>query len=171
MASRSPELSSSPVFILPDFQSPTWACFMRDQQTRGDQHVNDSLLDKRTVLIVDDDADSRETLAQVLQSEGYQSLQAENGQQALDWLEVAPPPPGLILLDLDMPVMDGREFLSRLPHYLSGARPLVIVITGQDPRVVPGAAAVLRKPVSLSQLLGLLQSLMRLPEKFDGQRN
>jgi hypothetical protein len=47
----------------------------------NNNNVNAPLLDKRTVLIVDDDADSRETLAQVLQTQGYQSLQAENGQQ------------------------------------------------------------------------------------------
>ena len=133
-------------------------------------NVNDSLLDKRTVLIVDDDADSREVLAQVLQTQGYHAYQAENGQQALDWIEAVPPPPGLILLDLDMPVMGGREFLSRLP-LLPGARPIVIVITGQDPRGVPGAAAVLRKPVSLSQLLGLIQGLMFLSENYDGKGN
>jgi two-component system response regulator CpxR len=132
--------------------------------------VNDPLLDKRRVLIVDDDPDAREVLAEVLQTQGYQAYQAENGQQALDLLKALPPPPGLILLDLDMPVMDGREFLSHLPH-LPGTRPMVIVITGQDPRGVPGAAAVLRKPVSLSQLLGLIQGLMLLSEKYDGEGN
>jgi CheY-like chemotaxis protein len=132
--------------------------------------VNDSLLCKQTVLIVDDDADSREVLAQVLQTQGYLAYQIENGQQALDWIEAAPCFPGLILLDLDMPVMGGREFLSRLA-LLPGATPTIIVITGQDPRVVPGAAAVLRKPVSLSQLLGLIQGLMLLSEKCDGARN
>ena len=132
--------------------------------------MNDSL-DKRRVLIVDDDADSREVLAEVLQTQGYQAYQAENGQQALDLLKAVPPPPGLILLDLDMPVMDGREFLSRLPQHLPGARPVVIVITGQDSNGVPGAAAVLRKPVSRSQLLGLIQGLMLLSEKYDGKGN
>jgi CheY-like chemotaxis protein len=134
--------------------------------------VNDSLLDRRRVLIVDDDANSREVLAEVLQTQGYQAYQAENGQQALDLLKaVPPPPPGLILLDLDMPVMDGREFLSCLPQHLPGARPIVIVITGQDPSGVPGAAAVLRKPVSVSQLLGLIQGFMLLSEKYDGKGN
>jgi CheY-like chemotaxis protein len=132
--------------------------------------VDDSLLCKRTVLIADDDADSSEGLAQVLLKQGYRAYQAQNGQQALDWIGMAPLPPGLILLDLDMPVMGGREFLSRLP-LLPGATPTVIVITGQEPRVVSCAAAVLRKPVSLSQLLGLIHGLMLLSEKCDGTRN
>jgi CheY-like chemotaxis protein len=132
--------------------------------------VKDQLLDRRRVLIVDDDADSREALAQVVQTQGYLAYQAENGQQALDLIKEVPASPGLILLDLDMPVMNGREFLSHLPH-LPGAKPAVIVITGQDPRDVPGAAAVLRKPVSLSQLLGLIQGLIPLSEKHDGEGN
>jgi two-component system, OmpR family, response regulator CpxR len=132
--------------------------------------VNDLLLDKRSILIVDDDADSREVLAQVLQMQGYHAYQAENGQQALDWIKAVPPPPGLILLDLDMPVMDGREFLSRLRH-LPGATPTVVVITGQDHRFVPGAAAVLRKPVSFPQLLDLVHGLMVLSENYDVKGN
>jgi CheY-like chemotaxis protein len=137
---------------------------------RSNNSVNDSLLDKRTVLIVDDDADSREILAEVVQMQGYHVYQAENGQQALDWIEAAPPPPGLILLDLDMPVMDGREFLSRLAR-LPGVMPIVVVITGQDPRIVPGAAAVLRKPISLPQLLSLMQGLTLAPENYNGKGN
>ena len=117
--------------------------------------------DKRTVLIVDDDTASREALAHLLRAQGYRSSQAENGLQALEQLEAAISPPDLILLDLDMPVMNGREFLSRLAYLQCIARPIVIIITGQDPRGIPGAAAVLRKPVSISQLLGLMQDLTR----------
>ena len=117
--------------------------------------------DKRTVLIVDDDTASREALAHLLRTQGYRSSQAENGLQALEQLEAAISPPELILLDLEMPVMNGREFLSHLAHLQCIARPIVIIITGQDPHGIPGAAAVLRKPVSISQLLGLMQDLTR----------
>jgi CheY-like chemotaxis protein len=116
---------------------------------------------KRTVLIVDDDTASREALSHLLQTQGYRSSQAENGLRALEQLEAAISPPEFILLDLDMPVMNGREFLLRLAYLQCIARPIVIIITGQDPRGIHGAAAVLRKPVSISQLIGLMQDLTR----------
>ena len=124
--------------------------------------------DKGTVLIVDDDTASREALADLLQTQGYRASQAENGLQALEQLEVAISPPELILLDLDMPIMNGREFLSRLADLQCKARPIVIIITGQDPRGIAGAAAVLRKPVSISQLLGLMQDLTRSQNTVTG---
>ena len=105
--------------------------------------------DKGTVLIVEDDTASREALTDLLQMEGYRASQAENGLDALEQLEAATSPPDLILLDLDMPVMNGREFLSRLAHLQCITRPIVIIITGQAPRGIAGAAAVLRKPVSI----------------------
>jgi CheY-like chemotaxis protein len=75
----------------------------------------------------------------------------------------------LILLDLEMPVMDGWEFLARLQQFKpGGAVPIVLVITGRDPRTVPGATAVLRKPLVVADLLRLMQRLMPPPEQVDG---
>jgi CheY-like chemotaxis protein len=128
-------------------------------------------LDKRAVLIVDDDAISREALAQLLRTCGYRSAQAENGLRAIEQLEAAVSPFQLILLDLEMPVMDGREFLPRLPHLPGKARPIVIVITAQDPRDVFGAAAVLRKPVSVLQLLDLMHRLTPRLEQSEWEQN
>ncbi|MFO7167993.1 MAG: response regulator [Chloroflexota bacterium] len=62
-----------------------------------------------TVLIVDDDRDIREMLAQTLEDEGYQVLSAADGREALELLR-SEPLPCLILLDLMMPVMNGWEF-------------------------------------------------------------
>jgi two-component system response regulator CpxR len=148
-----------------------WACVLHlDSRMFRKDKIDGaaSVGDQRTVLIVDDDADSREALAQVVETEGYQVFQAENGQQAVDWIEAVPPPPGLILLDLEMPVMDGREFLAHLPTLPYTTKPAVIVITGQNPGRIVGATSVLRKPVAITQLLGLMQRLMPLPERTDG---
>jgi two-component system chemotaxis response regulator CheY len=67
-------------------------------------------LDYPRVLIVEDDRSIRGTLAEILADEGYLVQTAENGQQALEVCR-AQLAPDLILLDLQMPVMDGWEFM------------------------------------------------------------
>jgi CheY-like chemotaxis protein len=67
--------------------------------------------DKLLILIVDDDTESREALADLLSNEGYQVIGVENGLQALDYLSATTP--ALIILDLMMPVMSGWEFRAR----------------------------------------------------------
>jgi chemotaxis family two-component system sensor histidine kinase/response regulator PixL len=67
-----------------------------------------------TVMIVDDDADARATLGQFLETQGYWSFDAENGQEAIKQLRASVHPSQLILLDLEMLVMDGWDFLLRL---------------------------------------------------------
>ena len=62
------------------------------------------------VLVVDDNAEIREVLSELLSSEGYVVAAASNGQEALDSLRSGHFRPKLILLDLTMPVMDGWEF-------------------------------------------------------------
>ena len=66
----------------------------------------------RPVLIVEDDAPLRELLRRMLEREGYTVVEAEHGRAALDRLREGAP--GVILLDLMMPVMDGFEFLAEL---------------------------------------------------------
>lgn len=64
-----------------------------------------------TILVVDDELDAREGLALVLEIHNYLVLQAANGQEAIDILKNTEPLPALIVLDLTMPVLDGRGFL------------------------------------------------------------
>ncbi|MGZ6141993.1 MAG: response regulator [Myxococcales bacterium] len=77
------------------------------------------------ILLVDDDADQRDTLAGVLRSEGHIVIEAADGQLALDAL-AARPPFGVIVLDLMMPVMDGPTFLEHKSRGLHTAVPVVI---------------------------------------------
>lgn len=69
-------------------------------------------MDKKTVLIVEDDQDLREAYVTILQSEGFAVKSAENGADALDLIQKEGDP-GIIFLDLRMPVMDGIEFLEK----------------------------------------------------------
>jgi len=82
------------------------------------------------VLIVEDDAGTRENLRRMLDSEGWASAGAENGLAALEAIERSPP--ALILLDLMMPEMDGFEFLDQLRARPGGAAIPVVVLTAMD---------------------------------------
>ncbi|MCH8047077.1 MAG: response regulator [Planctomycetes bacterium] len=78
------------------------------------------------VLVVDDDADTRELISRMLHSAGWKSVTAENGRVALERIETQRPL--LILLDLSMPEMDGYEFLRELRRRdPTGSIPVVIV--------------------------------------------
>jgi len=60
---------------------------------------------KQLILIADDDAKHRKLLTDVLQAEGYATLTAENGESAIEMARSAKP--GLILMDIQMPLIDG----------------------------------------------------------------
>ena len=112
--------------------------------------------DVKTVLIVEDDLDIREALSQVLEFEGYPVATAVNGEEALKYLANSEPP-GLILLDLMMPVMDGWQFrLEQKKHPEWSQIPVVIVSAdgqvGQKAASI-GASGYLKKPVELDTLL------------------
>ena len=91
----------------------------------------------------------RESLSWLLGVEGYCVLAAENGQTALDVLEKAARLPRLILLDLAMPIMDGRAFLELRAKDAILRQIPVVVLSGNPPRGEPleGINAYLQKPV------------------------
>ncbi len=69
----------------------------------------------KDILIVEDNQDIREGFASILEDEGYVVIQAENGFVALNLLHKRMDrTPGCIILDLMMPIMDGRTFLEKL---------------------------------------------------------
>jgi CheY-like chemotaxis protein len=109
-----------------------------------------------TVLVVDDDAEIRDTLALLLQQEGYTVLCAENGVQALAQLRQGHP--DVMLLDLMMPVMSGWEVLDELGDTGELASVPIIVVSAM---CAPGARACLRKPVDLDELLAVVDSCCR----------
>jgi two-component system, cell cycle sensor histidine kinase and response regulator CckA len=69
---------------------------------------------RRLVLVVDDEQGLRELVCRTLQAEGYDTLEAGHGAEALEVLETAPAPVDLVVTDVVMPGMDGRELGRRL---------------------------------------------------------
>jgi len=109
-----------------------------------------------TVLVVDDDPDLRELLAEALREEGYTVASASNGREALDLLERGLVP-SVILLDLMMPVMNGFEFRAKQQATPALASIPVVVISAHSGSARPTgfaeAAGYLRKPFELDVML------------------
>lgn len=105
-----------------------------------------------TVLVIEDDEDAREVLGELLEFEGYDVLFATNGREGLDVATTAAAL-DVIVLDLRMPLMDGREFLAEKARVPAIADVPVIVVSAWAKRwETEGARARLTKPVNLSEM-------------------
>ena len=118
----------------------------------------------RPVLVVDDEPNIRTFVRLALEDEGYGVVTASNGEEALEVLRATHP--SVILLDLRMPGMDGREFVEtyralQTESAQQGQRPatpvpIILVTASRIPEVDPeqfGASGVLRKPFEVDALL------------------
>lgn len=107
----------------------------------------------RSILVVDDDESIRDMVASVLRSAGYSVRAAADGESALAALEAEPP--ALILLDMRMPRVDGREFARRVRER-GAAPPIVVMSAVRDARAAAaeiGAQAYMAKPFEIDELL------------------
>jgi CheY-like chemotaxis protein len=126
------------------------------------------------ILVVDDDADVRETVEEVLRAEGYETKSVSNGEEARQALERDGELPELILLDLMMPVMDGWDFLfwldesaelRHIPVAIMSAHPsiqraLEIAQTRKGApqlRLHGGTRVLLLKPIEPSRLISVVR--------------
>ena len=116
-----------------------------------------SQLDRHRVLVVEDDADFCDIVAQALRYHGFNVVAAQDGAEGLEALKRHRP--SLVVLDLNLPRMSGKEFREaqqRLPDRKLADIP-VIVVSARDDAIEQarriGAAEVLQKPVDLDRLV------------------
>ena len=113
-----------------------------------------------TVLVVDDEAASGESICLILADAGFKTVHANNGHQALALLEAFDP--ALVIADMRMPVMDGRAFVRALNERYARAIPFpVLMVSGLDAALPDGTVAFLRKPIDAKQLVAAVREYVR----------
>ena len=128
-----------------------------------------------TILVVDDEIQNRKLLEALLRPEGYHTITAANGEDAL--AAVAQQSPDLILLDVMMPGMDGYEVASKLKGDPATSSIPIIMVTAlidRDARLSglnSGAEEFLTKPVDRAELWLRVRNLLRLKEYSDFLQN
>jgi CheY-like chemotaxis protein len=113
------------------------------------------------VLVVEDDEDIRSFVSLVLRDAGYSVLEAANGLEALERVEQEPP--GAILLDMKMPIMDGWAFAARYRASSPDLAPIIVMTAAHEAsaraREVE-ASDVLGKPFDIEDLLAKLARVL-----------
>ena len=126
----------------------------------------------RTILLAEDHDDNRFALLAVLQRDGYAVLGARDGREAVEM--AAEHLPDLIVMDLAMPVMDGREALRALKGNARTSTIPVVALTAMsltvnaDELVAEGFAALLTKPCMPPHLLAEVRRRIGPPEELAG---
>ena len=112
------------------------------------------------VLIVEDDDEVRLMIDVMLAVEGYQTMVAANGREALEQMAVRRP--SLILLDIEMPVMDGYEFRAiQLQDPRLAEVPVICLSAGERTDLIERqtGAPCLSKPATVADLLGAIRNV------------
>lgn len=114
----------------------------------------------KTIMIIEDDSAIRDSLRELLESEGYNVILAEHGQVALTHLE-KDLKLDAILLDLSMPIMDGKTFLREIVRLFPSLGKLpIIIMTAAGPGEIPRDHAkerILRKPLDVDELIAKIE--------------
>jgi signal transduction histidine kinase/DNA-binding NarL/FixJ family response regulator len=126
---------------------------------------------KCKILVVDDSWENRSVLVNLLEAVGFELLEAENGQEGIE--QALTHQPDLIVTDLEMPVMDGFEFLSQLrSHPKLQAMPILVSSASvfeidRHKSLAAGGNEFLPKPVQADILLELIQKYLQLDWIYD----
>jgi two-component system, OmpR family, response regulator len=113
-----------------------------------------------TILLVEDDEDTRGAIAELLEDSGYQVAPTSNGREACSYLQ-RQPRPDCMVLDLWMPMMDGWALATEVKEGRLPDVPMVVITAAEPYWGYPVASRfVLRKPLDSAKLLGMVGSLV-----------
>ena len=115
-------------------------------------------MDRRPILVVEDDEAILRSIEQILSDEGYMVAAAPNGKEALELVKRAQP--RLILLDMKMPVMDGWAFAAAYREHCGPHAPIIVLTAAHDSGARAAeiaAAGYIAKPFDLDKLLDLVR--------------
>ena len=117
------------------------------------------------ILIVDDELMMRFLIRHVLESAGHSISEAQNGRVAFDMLDMYPHLIDLIVLDFQMPLMNGMEFLSTLRHEVTSP-PIILLTAGRGlihESVAHKVSGHLTKPFRTRALIDMVNSRLNVP--------
>jgi len=115
---------------------------------------------RHVILVVDDDHDLRESLREILEEEGFETIGASNGKEAIELLSTGGQPrPRVVLLDIMMPVMTGLDVVDRIRRDRAMARTPVVLMTAFRTLVKTNEKTrVLFKPFSIDGVLSAIRN-------------
>jgi two-component system cell cycle response regulator DivK len=119
----------------------------------------------RKILIVEDNQDSRELVVKVLKNKGYQTIEAADGEEALE--KTATERPDLILLDISIPKIDGYEVAKRLKSQEEFKDIPIVALTAhamkgdREKVIVSGFEGYISKPINVRELPDQVRSYLR----------
>lgn len=133
--------------------------------TSADLHLGTERMDtERELLIVDDDRELLDALAETLAEQGFAVTKAANGREALERLH-AGPLPSAVLLDLNMPVMNGWQFCAakNADARLRGVPVIVLSAAAKKDPASPyflDVEEIVSKPIEMDELMGAIDRLI-----------
>jgi|SRR5215472_7519190 len=118
----------------------------------------------KLIVVADDNEANRELISVILQRQGYEVLEANNGREALEFVQLRQP--DLILLDIHMPEMDGYEALRVIRESQRGRNVPIVALTASamagdaEDALAQGFDAYLAKPYEISAAVVLVRNLI-----------
>lgn len=123
---------------------------------------------KNSILVIEDDPLCVHLIENRLKKE-YTVIKKENGQEAVEWLEHNSVP-NLIIADLNMPIMNGYQFISYIKSHLNLSKIPIVIISGENMLMLKnrcyraGANKFLLKPLNMNELVFTIKDLLEKHE-------